>query len=79
MTGAGKEGGVSSEQVWTDLEGGMGWARGWGGEVEQVGEAWAGNRGYTSQLLYNVVSQATLTKFVFFRGGGQSKLLSGVK
>ena len=53
----------------------MGWARGWGGgKVEQVGEAWAGNRGYTSQLLYNVVSQATVTKFVFFRGRGGGKV-----
>ena len=64
-------------QIWREIWDGPGAG---GGEVEQVGEAWAGNRGYTSQLLYNVVSQATVTKFVFFRGGGgQSKLLSGVK
>ena len=28
---AGKEGGSPSELFCTDLEGGMGWARGWGG------------------------------------------------
>ena len=74
MTGAGKEGGGLQVnkfgQIWREVWDGPG-ARGeGGGKVEQVEEAWAGNRRYTSQLLYNVGSQATVTKFVFFRGEG---------